>query len=323
MLLVWNITLTVKLFSDNEETGSDSQENTYTVTDYTSDISEMIENVRGSVVGVNGNTGGSGVIMGTDDGVIYVVTARSIAAGNDVVTVTFDSGASLDGTVIGVDEGTGIAVVSVTTDFTAEVFSRGDSDLVDEGEYVVALQGRNADTLSGTVSLGIAAQPYLTRISQTVDYYSVVIQTDISFTSANLGEPLVDAAGELVGIVVGSSEAVGVNDVVMVFNEILTDGTVSRGILPIAGVDISSLRPYQKNERGLSMDTSSGVLVTEVNGSAEEVLAVNDVVLSVNDEEIDSISDLREVQYACESGDQLDITIMREGETMTVSVTAE
>ena len=119
------------------------------------------------------------------------------------------------------------------------------------------------------------------------------------------------------------TESTGINDAIAAYDEIVDAGKVTRGMLNIQYRDIDGLKPYQKNEHNLSLDLSSGILVTGVFGNAKDILQVNDVITAINTTAVKDGKDLREIQYDLEPSQECTLTILRDGKELTVSVIAE
>jgi putative serine protease PepD len=173
----------------------------------TVDVSGVAARVLPSVVQVNVASGqgqglGSGVVL-TSDG--RILTNNHVVAGAQRVTVTLSDGRTVDATVVGADASSDLAVVQAegVTGLTPATF--GDSDRVKIGDEVVAIG--SPEGLQGTVTSGIVSALDRTvtvpgtstgRRASSVSYQA--IQTDASINPGNSGGPLVDAAGEVVGI---------------------------------------------------------------------------------------------------------------------------
>lgn len=316
-----NVYLMVRLysFSKNSASAVSTSSVEYAVSSYTSDLARTLSGIRGSVVQVEK---GSGVIFSCVDTTMYIVTSKEVTGTKSDVTVTFDSGASLQGKVIGTDEGTSIAVIELQTTFSAAVLKHGDSDGVQEGDIVVALGARDGQSLKTVSSMGIAQSACVETMGSTYEAQTIV--SDCVLSDAGKGGPLVNAAGEMIGILQyaedGFCYAVGISDVNSAYEEILRDGKVTRGYLQIQYRDVSSLKPYQKNEHSLSLDVSSGVLVTNVEGNAQDLLQVNDVLLEVDHEKVTSSASLREIFYSKEPSQECTLEILRDGKQISVSV---
>jgi putative serine protease PepD len=174
----------------------------------TVDVAGVAARVLPSVVQVNvvsaqGQGLGSGVVL-TSDG--RILTNNHVVAGAQQVTVTLSDGRTVDATVVGGDASSDLAVVQASgvSGLTPATF--GDSDQVKIGDEVVAIG--SPEGLQGTVTSGIVSALDRTvtvpgtstgrRGSSTVSYQA--IQTDASINPGNSGGPLVNAAGEVVGI---------------------------------------------------------------------------------------------------------------------------
>ena len=332
MLLVWNVGLTAILFSDKKEEPKKSTDagKQFTSVDYTSDISTIVDSVRSSIVLVEGNEEGSGVIYGNDDDNAYIMTAAALVRNSDKIQIVFDSGASVVAKCRGIDEQTGLALLEAPVDFSTVIFSSGDSDLLDEGEYVIGMEAVQNDQRAG---LGFAAvgKPGYGILDESSGYPLSILEADMHMGDASQGSAMINAAGQLIGVIirgvqgteVGYTYAVGTNEVAKVYTQLFNTGKVIRGWLPIIGMNVGDMRPYQKNQRGLDLDLSSGVLINSADGTLGDLIRRDDVILAVNDAKIETTGDLRNIWYEHRPGDKLQITLLREGEQKTVEVTAQ
>ncbi|MFC6090261.1 S1C family serine protease [Saccharothrix lopnurensis] len=172
----------------------------------TSDVSSIAARVLPSVVQVNVTTDqgeglGSGVVLSGDG---RILTNNHVVAGARQVTVTLADGRTVDASVLGSDASSDLAVLRAegVSGLTPAVFA--DSDQVRIGDQVVAIG--SPEGLQGTVTSGIVSAldrtvtvPATTgRRDAAVSYQA--IQTDASINPGNSGGPLVNAAGEVVGI---------------------------------------------------------------------------------------------------------------------------
>ncbi|XVS63566.1 S1C family serine protease [Actinosynnema sp. CA-299493] len=174
----------------------------------TVDVSDVAARVLPSVVQVNvvsaqGQGLGSGAVLSADG---RILTNNHVVAGAQQVTVTLSDGRTVDATVVGADASSDLAVVQASGVSGLTPAKFGDSDQVKIGDEVVAIG--SPEGLQGTVTSGIVSALDRTvtvpgtstgrRGSSTVSYQA--IQTDASINPGNSGGPLVDAAGEVVGI---------------------------------------------------------------------------------------------------------------------------
>ena len=163
----------------------------------------------------------------------------------DKITVTLADNRSLSAKVVGSDEGSDLAVLQVKDDTLVQM-PFGDSSKLRVGDYVVAIG--NPFGFSNTVTSGIVSA--LGRSGINRDAYEDFIQTDASINPGNSGGALVNLKGELVGINsaiisrsggnIGIGFAIPVNMARSIMDQLVTYGSVSRGLL---GVNIRDVTP--------------------------------------------------------------------------------
>jgi serine protease Do len=201
----------------------------------------------------------------------------------------------------------------------------GDSDLLQQGEYVLALSGRSAETGSSAVSFGIVSEPGMMRLNASSSWLAGVIETDAVISPESAGGPLLDQGGAVVGMLLPRSLngndrlsfAVGINEIRLAAEELKAEGKVSRGSLGITVRSVADLRSYEKSTRGLQLDAVSGVLITAGGDSSE--LKPGDVLLSVNGQTVADVSSLRTILYGVNSGEMAELQILRDGEETVLS----
>ena len=262
------------------------------------------------------SSAGSGVIVDARRG--YILTNHHVVEGADEIQVSLVDGEILDAEIVGSDAATDIALIKVEGDGLVEM-PIGDSEAVRVGDFVLAIG--NPFGLGHTVTSGIVSALGRTGISR--NGYEDFIQTDASINPGNSGGALVNMRGELVGInsaiISRSGGNVGIGFAVptqiagSIMNQILDFGEVRRGLL---GVSIGSIDP--EIAEALNTSVKSGALITEVvPGSAAEEsgLRVDDIIVGVNDEKIDSASALRNTIGLMGSGEKVNIEYIRDGES--------
>ena len=263
---------------------------------------------------------GSGVIVDAAEG--YILTNHHVVENADEITVTLIDNRSLDASVVGSDPGTDIAVLKVDPDGLTEM-PLGDSETVRVGDFVLAIG--NPFGLEHTVTSGIVSG--LGRTGINPEGYEDFIQTDASINPGNSGGALVNFNGELVGINsailsrnggnIGIGFAIPVNMARSVMDQIISFGTVRRGLL---GVNIATITP--EIAESYSLDATSGALITLVadDSAAENAgLLIGDVIVTVDAEPIEGAESLRNAIGLLRPGDSVDVGIIREGSAQTVT----
>ncbi len=263
---------------------------------------------------------GSGFVL---DEAGYIVTNHHVVDNAESVTVRMSDDRSYDAEIIGTDPLTDIAVLKIEADEALQAVNLGDSDVIRVGEDVVAIG--NPFGLHSTVTTGIVSAK---GRNISAGPYAEFIQTDAAINKGNSGGPLFNMAGEVVGVnsaiysptggSVGLGFAVTSNIVEHIAADLRDDGQVSRGWL---GVSIQNVSPEIAAAMGI--DASHGALVADVvDGSpADGVLKQGDVILTFNDEAVDSSSDLPILVGTTKVGTDSVMTVLRDGAEQQIELT--
>lgn len=265
---------------------------------------------------------GSGVIVDAGQGI--VMTNYHVIKGADDVQVSLEDGRSFAAKILGEDAELDIAILKIQAKNLVEV-NIADSSRLEVGDFVVAIG--NPFGLGQTVTTGIVSA--LERTGLGIEGYENFIQTDASINPGNSGGALVNLAGELVGINtaiiapsggnIGIGFAIPSNMAKASMEQIIKYGEVKRGQIGIGIQDITSdLRNAFDLDNG-----QAGVLVTNiVEGSpAEDAgLKSGDVVIAVDGRPTHSTGQLRSQIGMKTVGEQVNLTILRNGKTKKLSV---
>lgn len=337
VLLVWNLGLTftvVNMASTSEANNTDStgeQRNAK----YLSDVSAVIESGRSAMVTLKAyyddrTVSSNGVIYSTVDDIVYIFVPYNPVHGANSLTVTFDSGVTLDAYPVGEDFTTGLALIACYPSFSVRTQVIGNSDSVKDGQYVVALSGRKQESASALTSFGVVSSSGMYRTSILSRVYADMISMDFTVGEDMYGGALLNTKGELVGLlasqpfqgVQGCGYAVSINEAKLVYEQLRYKGSVTRGNPGIVYREVADLKSYEKNELGIPLDQSTGMLVTYVwdEGASQHTLKAGDVIMSADGEELNSAQVFRKVLYSHNPGDTLDLKFYSEGETHSVSL---
>ena len=268
---------------------------------------------------------GSGFVL-TADG--YIVTNYHVVKDADTVTVTMYNGDEYNALYVGGDEDYDIAVIKVeATDLQAVVL--GDSDNLNVGDHVLAI-GNPLGELTFSMAGGMVSS--VNRAINVDGTPFNMIQTDTSINPGNSGGPLLNSYGEVVGIVSakyssyadesveGLGFAIPINDVYAMIEDIMTNGYVTNK--PYLGIFGGSMTEQMAAQ--YRYDISEGVFVYSVEeGSAAEKagLQMGDVITKVDDRDISTMEDLNAAKKQYSAGDTVTLTVYRQGETITLSLT--
>jgi len=260
---------------------------------------------------------GSGILL-TPDG--EILTNQHVVDGAERLNVKFADGRSLRARVIGADPDTDVALIKVDGVAGLPVAALGDSSALRPGEWVCAIG--NPLAYEHTVTVGVVS--YLGRklFDESLDDY---IQTDAAIDFGNSGGPLINTAGEVIGINSAiSSEgnnigfAVPINQAREVLDQLRRRGRVVRGYIGVTLHEVD-----QDLQRSLRLGASRGALVEDVTaGSPAERAGLKryDVIVAVGGRAVVGTSELIRNIAAREPGSTVTLQVTREGRAQDVDV---
>ncbi|QWX82576.1 trypsin-like peptidase domain-containing protein [Cellulophaga sp. HaHaR_3_176] len=263
---------------------------------------------------------GSGVIISPDG---YIVTNNHVIDGASQLQVTLNNNKTYQANLIGTDPNSDIALIKIDTDNKLPYLAFGDSDNAKIGEWVLAVG--NPFNLTSTVTAGIvsAKARSLGRIDQSF------IQTDAAVNPGNSGGALVNTNGDLIGIntaitsqtgsYVGYSFAVPSNIAKKIVDDILEYGNVQKGILGIVAVRLDT--PYAIKK---GIDSIDGVYVDDISedsGAYDAGIKSGDIIKKLDEIAIHKYPDLTGYLSTKGPGDEILVTLDRDGESIEIPVT--
>ena len=267
---------------------------------------------------------GSGVIISNDG---YIMTNNHVIDGGDELSVTLHDNRTFKAKLVGADPSSDIALIKVEgKDLPTIPF--GNSDNLRLGEWVLAVG--NPFNLNSTVTAGIvSAKSRSTASTGNQLEVSAFIQTDAAVNPGNSGGALVNAAGELIGIntmiysqtgnYAGYSFAVPINIAAKVVSDIKKFGSVQRGLLGVAGQDVSA-ELVQKE--GLKVNEGFYVAdFAEISAALAAGIEKGDVIVAIEGSRIASFGQLQEQISRFRPGDTIAVTVNRKGTEKTFKVT--
>lgn len=284
---------------------------------------------------------GSGVIYKKDGKDAYIVTNNHVVDGQQGLEVVLTDGTKVKAELVGSDAYTDLAVLKIASDKVDTVATFGDSDSLKVGEPAIAIGSPLGSDYANSVTQGIISSlnRLVTNTNESGQTISInAIQTDAAINPGNSGGPLINVAGQVIGInsskiasssgsgvsVEGMGFAIPSNDVTNVIEQLETKGEVTRPALGISMVDLSSISTQQQ-EQILKVPSSvvNGVVVSSVGSAtpAEKAgIQQYDVITKIDGKEISSGTELRSALYSKSVGDTIDVTFYREDKEQTVKV---
>jgi serine protease Do len=268
---------------------------------------------------------GSGVIVSPDG---YVVTNNHVIQFSDEITVTLNDNRVFNAEVVGRDETTDLAVLKIEGN-NLPILEFADSDKSRVGDWVLAV-GNPFDYLTSTVTAGIiSAKGRNLNIIDSERSIESFIQTDAAVNPGNSGGALVDDEGRLLGIntaiatptgaYAGYSFAIPVNLAAKIIDDIIEFGYYRRAFL---GITISEMDASLADEIGVNVTTGALIVEIQENSSAEKAgLRTNDIIISIDGRDIRNVAELQAAIGASRVGDNLILSVSREGRIISVPVT--
>ncbi|WP_294445690.1 DegQ family serine endoprotease [uncultured Mailhella sp.] len=263
---------------------------------------------------------GSGFIISADG---YIVTNNHVVEGADKITVKLngDKSDGLAAKVVGTDAETDLALLKVESKTALPVLKFGDSDAMEVGDWVVAIG--NPFGLSNTVTAGILSAKGRDIHAGPFDNF---LQTDASINPGNSGGPLINMAGEVIGINTAiSANGQGIGFAIpsslasKVINDLREGKKVSRGWLGVTIQDMDD-----NTARALGLKNAKGALIGSVldgEPAAKAGLRAGDVIVRVGDTDIDSASALTRSVASLKPDTKVDIVVLRDGKEVKTTVT--
>jgi serine protease Do len=264
-------------------------------------------------------TSGSGILI---DGEGHIVTNNHVVEDAQSIYLELVDGRSFSADIVGTDPLSDLAVIKI--DATDLLYVNwGDSSSLSLGEWVLAIGNALGEGV-------IVTQGIVSRLNASVDVggntlYGL-IQTTTAINPGNSGGPLVNMAGEVIGItsvkivaseVEGMGFAISSNEAKPVIEDLIRHGRVT---YPWLGVGVRTLNSLIAAARDLSLDEGT-LIETIVAGSPAEAagLRVGDVITFFNDQEISNTADLVQAIRTSRIGEEVEIVFVRGEDTRTTS----
>ncbi len=281
---------------------------------------------------------GSGVIYKKEGGNAFIVTNHHVVEKASELEVVLSDGTRVPAELVGSDELTDLAVLTIDASKVKKVAEFGNSDQVKAGEPVLAIGNPLGLQFAGSVTQGI-----ISGIERTVpidlnqdgvaDWQTEVLQTDAAINPGNSGGALVNLDGKVIGInsmkiaqsaVEGIGLAIPINDAIPIISSLEKYGEVKR---PYMGVSLQSLGDipsyYWTEALHLPEDVQEGVVIMEVepaSPAARAGLKEKDVIVELAGEKVTNLLDLRKQLYSHKVGDTIKVKYYRNGKLESTTI---
>jgi len=269
---------------------------------------------------------GSGIIISSDG---YIVTNNHVVEDAQKVTVTLSDGSAFAATIVGTDAQTDLAVVKIDANNLVYLhFLSNSLEQLSVLDPVIAVG--NALALPGgpTWTTGVVSNLGRSIEENTGVVLNDIIQTDAAINAGNSGGPLLDMAGQVVGINVAIASnaenigfAISTDTAIPVVNSLIDKGKVIR---PWLGVEVTTVTSTIQQYYNLAVNT--GALITSVTSGSpadEAGLRAGDVITKMDDEDISTAAELISAIRSHQIGDQVEIVYYRGNVQKVVIATLE
>lgn len=313
-------------------------------------VADIVEKVSESVVSIvtevkttsyfgyssTGQAAGTGIIVSADG---YILTNKHVIDGASKISVVLDNGTTYsDVKVAAVDPLNDVAFLKIDGVSGLKAATLGDSKTITVGQQVIAI-GNALGEYQNSVTSGIISGTGRTLVAS--DYtgsmsekLSDMIQTDAAINSGNSGGPLVNAAGEVIGINTATSSsaenmgfAIPIASVKGMLRQLVETGEASRAYL---GVYSAEITPDVAEEYNLPVTAGSYVYSESkysavVAGSPAEKAGIKskDIITAVNGVKIGAKGSLSTLLGEYKPGDVVQLTVIRDGKEIAINVTLE
>jgi len=266
---------------------------------------------------------GSGFVISSDG---YIVTNHHVIEDAEKITVLFSDGRELQGELKGADASTDIAVLKIY-DSNLKALSFANSDELQAGQIAVAIG--NPLGLQYTVTAGVVSALGRTLRAKNGRLIDDVIQTDAALNPGNSGGPLVDSAGNVIGVntatipsAQGLCFAVSANLSSFIAGKIIIEGRINRAYLGIAGQMVNLTERIVAVNK---LQKKTGVYIFEKIADADvynNELRTGDIIVAFDDKPVGSVDDLHKLLQQNVIGASRQVSVLRNGYKTAVNVIA-
>ena len=290
------------------------------------DFTEEVQNFYGQTFTRQGESTGSGIIIGKTDSELLIVTNNHVVEGADHLRVLFIDQETCDAEIKGTDPSNDLAVIAVslsnikaTTQNQIKVATLGSSDNLKIGEDVIAIG--NALGYGQSVTTGIVSANNREINDDTIT--GTFIQTDAAINPGNSGGALVNINGYVIGInsskiggnaVEGMGFAIPISRAIPIIEELMSHETLSKvdeseqGTIGISGATVTSdvAKAYRMPQ---------GVYVAQIienGGAANSELREGDIITAIDGQTVTSMEELQKMLQYYKAGTEVTLTVQRQ-----------
>lgn len=347
-LVAWNLYLTQEVMTLKQQSPVAAATSTKivreVVTTFTTDITQIVADVSNKVVGISSLAGGR--TIGTGSGFIYevngqdalIVTNNHVVASAAEVSVRFANGEEKKAEILGTDLYSDLAILKTVVDFDISPLKIGDSAEVKIGEVAIAIGNPLGFEFQGSTTQGIiSGKDRVLGVDLDgdgiQDWDMTLLQTDAAINPGNSGGPLINAAGEVIGInslkiiqsqVEGFGFAIPVNEMVPIVDQLKQYGKVQRPTIGISARAINEMNYFERSYYGVATDAENGLYIIQViEGSPayQAGMRTGDILILFDGIKIDSFKEFRKQLYSKKINQKVEIEYSRKDKVVKTTIT--
>ncbi|MBE3556647.1 MAG: trypsin-like peptidase domain-containing protein [Firmicutes bacterium] len=268
----------------------------------------------------------------------YIATNEHVVEGAQKVVIVLPSGEQIDAEVVGSDQPSDLAVLKIPANKVKTVTQWGDSDAVKAGEPAIAIGNPLGLQFQGSVTAGVVSAPKREMTTDQASGYTVeMIQTDAAINFGNSGGPLINAAGNVIGInsqkiteaSQGPTEGLGfaiTSDFARpLLQQLVQNGKVVRPFLGVSAAPVPLvLQDSRYADHWQYIKVRDGAFVVDVlpnSPAAAAGIKPNDVIVAIGGQTIDMNHSLQAVLWQHQVNEKVGVRVNRQGKSLALTVT--
>lgn len=266
---------------------------------------------------------GSGFIIDAENG--YIVTNYHVIQNAQKITVSLSDGRNIEAKLVGSDSRTDLAVLKIVDTSNLTAVKLGDSSDIEVGEFVVAIGNPGGNEFARSVTAGVISATNRTLEMTGESTLYNMLQTDAAINPGNSGGPLVNYAGEVIGInsakyaedgFEGMGFAIPITEATTIIEQLIKSGVAKHPALLVSVSDQYLLYAEEKN-----LPLGAYIYEADPEGPAGKAgIQEGDVITHVDDVKVENSTELIGEIYKHNVGDKVTLTFIRNGQTKAVQV---
>ena len=280
---------------------------------------------------------GTGFVYKTDDKYGYLLTNNHVVENTEKVTVTFSNDEEAEVTVLGKDAYLDLAVLRVDKKYVSLIANIGSSEDCNLGDTVFTVGAPMGYEYRGSVTSGIlSGKDRLVSVavsSTSNDWVMRVLQIDASINPGNSGGPLLNVNGEVIGVcsmklvddkIEGMGFAIPIEYAMSHVEQLEKGEAIEWPFLGVGMANITDTMTLYKYNVRVPDSVKAGVVVVSVekDSAAEKAgIQLGDVITKIAGKKTDDVAYLRYELYQHSAGDEVEVTVLRDGREKTFKVT--